>query len=90
MVLWGRLSIKIPRFGEQLVFGEMMLVHGYRADNALGEVVVMALEIEEELLHGAAGTGAGAEEQNFPRALQGLGNSFVEALALRLARCKSP
>ena len=63
----------------------MVLVHGLGADDPLGEVVMVGLEIEEKVFHGAAGAGGGAEEDDFIRAGQGLGDGFVEALELRLA-----
>ncbi len=62
-----------------------MFVHGERTDDSFRQVMVIVVEIEEELVHGAAGTGGGAEDEDFVGTLEGFGDGFVEALEFRLS-----
>ena len=42
-------------------------------------------QIEQKLVHGAAGAGAGPEQQDLFRPLQGLGDRFLKTLLLGLS-----
>lgn len=51
----------------------------------LGQIVVMALQIREQLFHGAAGVRAGAEEQILLSSPYCFGHCFIKTLQLRFA-----
>ena len=63
----------------------MVLIHHDRADDPLRYFVVTTLQVGEQLLHGAACTGAGAEHQNLFGALQSLRYRFVKTFQLRFS-----
>ena len=54
-------------------------------DDACGEVMVVVPEVEAELLHGGAGAGAAAEEEDLGGAFEGFGDGFVETFEFRLS-----
>src|ERR1019366_326596 len=77
------IRVKVPRFGEELVLGQMLFIHRQRADDPSGHVRVMGLRPRDELFHFAARTRAGAEDEDLAGRLQGLGHRFEEAVRVR-------
>src|ERR1051326_5646820 len=77
--------IKLTGLGQQLVLAQVLLVQDDRANDAIGQLLVMAPQLGEQLVHGAAGAGAAAEHQNFFGAVQRFGDCFVKAFTFGLA-----
>ena len=75
--------VKVPRFGEELVLGQMLFIHGQRADDPPGHVRVMGLRPRDELFHFAARARAGAEDEDLAGRLQCLGHRFKKAVRIR-------
>ena len=63
----------------------MMLIDLDRSDNPLGQLMVILLEVQDQLLHRAAGACARSKDQDFLGAVQGSGDGLVKAFLFRLA-----
>ena len=62
-----------------------MFIDRDRADYALGQLVMVALKIKDELRHGAAGAGAGSKNQDLIGTLKCFGDRLIEGLEFRLS-----
>jgi hypothetical protein len=81
----NQVGVEVAGLGEELVVGGVVGVDGEGPDDACGEVVVVVAEVEAELLHGGAGAGAAAEEEDLGRAFESFGDGLVEAFEFGLS-----
>ena len=71
-------GVEVAGLGEELVFGHVVFVDGEVADDVFGDFGVVFFELGEEVVHGGAFAGGGAEEEDFSCAGEGFGDGFEE------------
>jgi hypothetical protein len=76
-------GVEVAGLGEELVFGQVVFVDGEVADDVFGDFGVVFLELGEEVVHGGAFAGGGAEEEDFSGAGEGFGDGFEEGFGFR-------